>query len=106
LIWDYLPQLIPRIDPHNSTIHLPRRDLPRREREGTFYNVLINKGVNLRNDLVHRNPKSVNAEIVETILLTVRDLLWILDYLRGHTWAIGFVSDAARTEWGLVPTQR
>jgi hypothetical protein len=49
---------------------------------------LIKEGVELRNKLVHGRGKDIEPERLETILRTVRDVLYLLDYYRGHDWAL------------------
>jgi hypothetical protein len=52
----------------------------------------IRKGVELRNKLVHGREEVVAAEEVRLILEAVRDLLYMLDYYRGHDWAMDRLS--------------
>jgi hypothetical protein len=48
----------------------------------------IKKGIELRNNLVHGREDTVTTEDVRKILEAVRDLLYMLDYYRGHDWAL------------------
>ncbi|MGJ8648551.1 MAG: hypothetical protein ACSHXJ_16815 [Marinomonas colpomeniae] len=52
----------------------------------------IRKGVELRNKLVHGREEAVTAEEVRLMLEAVRDLLYMLDYYRGHDWAMDRLS--------------
>jgi len=48
---------------------------------------IINKGVTIRNEIVHGKKATVSSETVEEILNAIRDLLYLLDYYDGHLWA-------------------
>jgi hypothetical protein len=52
----------------------------------------LKKGVELRNKLVHTGRSSFSNETLQTILLSVRDVLWLLDSTRGLAWAASFRS--------------
>ena len=52
----------------------------------------IKKGVELRNKLVHGREEPVTTEEVHLMLEAVRDLLYMLDYYRGHDWAMDMLS--------------
>ncbi|WP_339614824.1 hypothetical protein [uncultured Gilvimarinus sp.] len=54
----------------------------------------IKKGIELRNKLVHGREETVSTEEVRHMLEAVRDLLYMLDYYRGHDWAMERVSTA------------
>ncbi|MGU5784063.1 hypothetical protein ACV1DY_11065 [Aeromonas caviae] len=49
---------------------------------------VIKKGIELRNKLVHGREETVTTEDVREMLEAVRDLLYMLDYYRGHGWAM------------------
>lgn len=49
---------------------------------------VIKKGIELRNKLVHWREETVTTEDVREMLEAVRDLLYMLDYYRGHGWAM------------------
>jgi hypothetical protein len=48
----------------------------------------IKKGIELRNKLVHGREETVTTDEVREMLEAVRDLLYMLDYYRGHDWAM------------------
>jgi len=48
----------------------------------------IKQGIELRNKLVHGREESLSSEVVRRTLESVRDLLYLLDYYRGHEWAL------------------
>lgn len=52
----------------------------------------IKKGIELRNKLVHGREEPLRTEDVRSILEAVRDLLYMLDYYRGHDWAMERIS--------------
>jgi hypothetical protein len=53
----------------------------------------LRKAVLLRNQIVHTGvPAKLKGETVDSVLTTVRDLLYLLDALRGQTWAASHVS--------------
>lgn len=47
----------------------------------------IQKGVTIRNELVHGKVISIQPKKVNSILIAVRDLLYLLDLYSGHLWA-------------------
>jgi hypothetical protein len=47
----------------------------------------IHKGVSLRDQIAHCDA-DFSSETIYSILMAVSDLLWILDYFSGHTWAL------------------
>jgi hypothetical protein len=59
----------------------------------------IEKGVNLRNQIVHGKKASLKRETLESILKTIDDLLYILDFYEGHLWALENISHKTRAEW-------
>jgi hypothetical protein len=48
---------------------------------------ILTKSVELRNKVVHGANASLKKETVEEVLNSIRDLLYLLDYYSGHTWA-------------------
>jgi hypothetical protein len=53
----------------------------------------IKKAVTLRNEIVHRGQASgLKIKTVNSVLLAVRDLLYLLDFYAGAQWAIEHVS--------------
>lgn len=57
----------------------------------------LKKGVNLRNSLVHVGSANLSKTTLKQVLTAVSDLLWLLDYYRGFTWALDHVTEEART---------
>jgi len=58
---------------------------------------ILKKGVNLRNTLIHVGSAKLSKSAVEEVLTAVSDLLWLLDYYRGFTWALDYVTEDVRT---------
>ena len=56
----------------------------------------LKKGVTIRNQLSHAGTSSPSGDTVEAILLSVHDLLWLVDYYSGHDWAIDFLRPETR----------
>ncbi len=52
----------------------------------------LKNGVGIRNQIVHRTSDTLKTEPVEKILNSVRDLLYLLDYYAGHTWAWPYIN--------------
>jgi hypothetical protein len=48
----------------------------------------IKQGIELRNKLVHGREERPTLEVTRQTLEAVRDLLYLLDYYRGHDWAL------------------
>jgi hypothetical protein len=48
----------------------------------------LRKGVTLRNQVAHAGGPKLEFDTVESILLTVRDYLWLVDYYSGEEWAL------------------
>jgi hypothetical protein len=63
----------------------------------------VTKGIERRNQLVHRDPVPPRFEEVEDLLISIYDLLWLLDYYSGHSWAIDHLSDTTRVALSLAP---
>lgn len=47
----------------------------------------IRRGVTLRNGHAHRGQRPPDFEALKSILLAVKDCLWLCDYYAGHAWA-------------------
>ncbi len=97
LIWGYLPQLAPRFRGEGALL------LPPTEKNGKptgkLYSALM-KGVKIRNDVVHTEASPPKTSTVQQVLEAVADLLWVLDYYGGRTWALQHVSETTLREWG------
>jgi hypothetical protein len=58
----------------------------------------IKNAVNIRNDIVHKGSHPKTREKLDDVLEAVRDVLYLLDYYRGHKWALNLVSADLRKE--------
>lgn len=61
---------------------------------------LLEKGVGLRNKVAHARAVPLDAETLEAVLLAIEDVLWLLDYYRGHEWAWPHIRPDTRAELG------
>jgi hypothetical protein len=52
---------------------------------------LIQTGVEHRNKMVHTGKLELSIDKLLPILNAIKDLLWILDYYRGNSWAIQYL---------------
>jgi hypothetical protein len=57
----------------------------------------IKQGIELRNKLVHGRQEQLTQETTRRTLEAVRDLLYMLDYYRGHEWALDRLSPDVAT---------
>ena len=68
----------------------------------------IRKGIEARNRTAHVGSESPKAEFLEELLLSIRDLLYLLDFYCGFEWALEYIRDEVRQEmvkeFGLVTT--
>ena len=80
MLSEYLP-LLPTVRKVTKKVFEPKSYL---------YEVL-RKGVQMRNQIVHGRTTAITYETLEEILLAVHDVLWILDYCSGFSWALGYV---------------
>jgi len=80
MLRDYLPTLPVRSQLLGGTVAVP--DAALRE---------LRNMVGVRNRLSHSGTGIPRRDTLESWLLTVRDVLWLLDYYRGFTWALDHV---------------
>lgn len=68
----------------------------------------IKKGIEVRNRTVHVGSEPPKGEFLEELLLSIRDLLYLLDFYCGFQWALEYIRDEVRAEmvreFGLVFT--
>lgn len=88
LLTAFLPTVTARADINGKVIPPPEPIL-----------ASLRKGVSLRNRVAH-SPKAatLKAKTVEEVLLAVQDVLWLLDYYRGHRWAWMHIRQATKTQ--------
>ena len=88
LLTNYLPTVKARADINGKVVPPPLLIL-----------ASLKKGVSIRNGVAH-SPKAATpkAKTVEEILLAVQDVLWLLDYYRGHRWAWMYIRDTTKIQ--------
>jgi len=62
---------------------------------------LVDKAVGMRNRVAHAAGEDVGHDILEEMLIAIRDVLWMLDFYGGATWAVSHMSALTRTGLGL-----
>ena len=90
LLRRYLPWLLERRQVPTRQIALP----------GTILSA-PDKGVELRNKTAHRGEAGPEGKRLEDFLLAVSDLLSLLDYHRGQSWALERIQPETRRAMGL-----
>ncbi len=55
----------------------------------------LQKGITIRNNIVHGGDYKLKVETVEKILRSIRNLLYLLDYYNGQQWAMQIISPGA-----------
>lgn len=61
----------------------------------------IRKGVFARNQVVHKGGAPPSLDSLEEILLSIKDLLWLIDYYSGFKWALNHLRDGTKTKLGI-----
>jgi hypothetical protein len=87
MLLEYLPRLPAKCRINDKVIPPPPKIIEQ-----------LKKGITLRNAIVHIGSKKITGFTIEEILLAVQDLLWLLDYYRGVSWAIDWVRDETKKE--------
>lgn len=57
---------------------------------------IVKDAVTMRNRLVHTGRQDIDDAKLRSILYTVKDILWILDYWRGCRWALANLTSETR----------
>lgn len=87
IITEYLPTLPIKVTIENK-IPLPSKTIIES----------IKKGVSMRNRLVHSGRASLNHSTIGDILFSIEDLLWLLDFYKGYTWAFDYIRPKVKKE--------
>jgi hypothetical protein len=66
----------------------------------------IKEGIEQRNRTAHRSEPPPDKMLVERVLLAVADVLWMLDFYCGESWALDHISADFREDLGLEPVVR
>jgi hypothetical protein len=90
MLTHYLPTLPAKHLINGKVLPPPKNHLERLE-----------KGVLQRNRLAHSGRVSLRANQVWTLLETIEETLWLLQYYSGVPWALGHVSIATRAALGV-----
>lgn len=73
----YIPELLSRHGIRSQPLPPPKRPTMQQ----------IEKGIDLRNKVAHGVHRDIRVQIVEDVLLTIRDIQWMLDVFSGQSWA-------------------
>lgn len=75
LLFTYLPELPAKLKIDDRVLPPPKK-----------IRKIIAEGVELRNKAIHLGHEELNKDELEELLLSVRDLLYLLDFYCGFTW--------------------
>jgi hypothetical protein len=92
MLRDYLP-LTPAVERIGERVAAP----PRSHLDE------IEAAVTARNSIVHVGRNEMDFPSLESKLVAIRDVLWLLDYYSGATWALEHVSAEMRAGLELPP---
>lgn len=95
LLTEFLPKLSVRNRIRDNPPFVPRTVIEE-----------IKKAVLLRNDIIHGRKDSVKTSSVGPVLLAVHDLLYLLDFYAGVTWAENNISVKTRRELLIAITPK
>jgi hypothetical protein len=87
LLREYLPQIDARSRLHGKVLRPPNNVIS-----------AIKTGVEQRNRLVHGRQDSLSVEQVNPFLLAVRDTIYLMDFYRGHQWALEHLREDVRKQ--------
>jgi hypothetical protein len=77
LLSDYIPTLKPKVAINGGKMLKPPKAIRR----------ILHQAVEARNRLVHRTGESLEGLDLEEVLKAVRDVLYLMEFYRGHKWA-------------------
>lgn len=66
----------------------------------------LNTGITIRNKIVHGSKQEIDLGTLEKVLRVIRDLLYLLDYYCGHSWALKNVSIETMREFEAKSSER
>ncbi len=89
LLKNYVPELLIRHGIRSQLLPPPRDPIMQQ----------IEKGVQLRNKVAHGVNRDVGFNTLENVLLTIRDIHWMLDVFSGHEWARSNVRPEVLALW-------
>ncbi|WP_028209050.1 hypothetical protein [Paraburkholderia nodosa] len=56
----------------------------------------LRSAVKIRNDLAHAGKFTVTTDSIEEILVCIKDMLWLIDFLCGYEWAYNHIREETR----------
>ncbi len=94
MVAEYVPMLPARLKIENKVLGLPKK-----------VKKALTDGVELRNKTIHVGSDAPSRIELEELLLSVLDLLYLLDYYCGYEWAINNIRsetlEAMKQEYNL-----
>jgi hypothetical protein len=87
LLREYVPQIAARNRLHGKVLRPPNNVIS-----------AIKSGIEQRNRLVHGRQDLLSCEQVTSFLLAVRDTLYLMDFYRGHQWALDHLREDVREQ--------
>ena len=83
-----------------------KKDLPKLPAKCTFEGKVLplppklhnsmKEAIDRRNDVVHWGDSAAERKVLKEWLLTIQDVLWLLDYYRGFEWALAHVREETK----------
>ena len=61
----------------------------------------LKKWVKIRNEITHLGKKSLSGDKLKEMLLTVKDIIHIIDFNRGHKWALNYIRETTLISIGI-----
>jgi hypothetical protein len=98
ILTKFLPELVGDLSVSRGLWFVPGRDKQTRDYADPVLSEL-NRGVSIRNQLVHRPVAAPESETVASILAAVGDLLRLLDHHSGSPYASNGIRWAVRRAW-------
>jgi hypothetical protein len=87
ILIEYLPKL-PAKQTFNGTVKPPPEQMLKS----------LKQGITIRNGIAHAGATAPDSVVVDEILTTVADVLWLVDYYCGAAWAAEWLSQSVRDE--------
>ena len=87
LLREYIPQLPAKNKLNGSVLRPPTHIISE-----------IKKGIEQRNRLVHGSEEGLAPSDLQDLFLAIRDVLYLLDYYRGHDWAVDRIRSEVKNE--------
>lgn len=62
----------------------------------------LKKWVTIRNEITHLGKKSLGGDELNEMLLTIKDILHIIDFNCGHKWSANHIRRETLQEIGII----